>query len=150
MMVDIFFIFLGISILFFILLGIKELFSKRIKEKFCVICVAVSLTWAVLLILYWLKIFDNVIIIALLLGESILGIFYLVEDKFRVMRFFRLPFLLTLILIGYYLLVGLEDLFNSIIFLAVLWGLFVLVYSYKNNKKIGLLVDKIIKCCKEW
>src|SRR3989344_3178232 len=92
---------LMITVLFFFLLLIKGIFKKWFKKEFCVICAAVSLTWITLLILSWLEIFNDKTIIALLMGMSILGIFYLVENKVKErLTLFRLPFLLSLILIG--------------------------------------------------
>ena len=66
----------GISISFFLLLGIKSLFKKKL-EKLCVICASVSLTWIFLLILYFLGKFEDLVVIALLMGGSVVGLYYL-------------------------------------------------------------------------
>ena len=76
-------ILVSITLLFFVLLIIKEFIGSKLKKNFCAICGAVVLTWLALLILYWLGIFQNKIILALLIGESALGIFYVVERKVR-------------------------------------------------------------------
>ncbi len=139
----------GISIAFFVFLLLKELFG--FSKRFCAICIAVSLNWIALLVLYWLGIFEDIIIIALLLGETSLGIFYLVESKIKAeFKLFRLPFLLSLITAAYYLLTLKDDFLKPLIFLIALWLLFVLIYISKNNKQIGALVEKIIKCCREF
>lgn len=148
---NIFLVLAGISILFVILFLIKQFLNKRLKDKFCVICGSVVLTWAVLLVLYYLNIFKDIIIIAILIGESSLGIFYFVESKVKEqLKFFRLPFILTLIMLAYYLLTFSKDILPSLIFLLVLWAVFGLVYSYKNHKNINNFINKIIACCKEW
>ena len=68
-----FLVVLGISFLFFIFLGIKELVSKNSKKEFCVVCASIFLTWVLLLILNSLNLFQNRILIAILIGESTLG-----------------------------------------------------------------------------
>lgn len=142
---------LAISLLFFVLLGVKELFSRRLKKKLCVICATVSLVWIVLLVLYWGGLFGGKVIIALLIGQTVLGIFYLLEQKVREgLKLFRLPFLLTLVVAAYTLIEGFDYGLDILWFLFVLWGFFVFVYSMKKNKKIEGFVKKIVECCKKW
>lgn len=148
---EIILIFVFICILFFSLLGVKELFSKKIKKKFCVICVSISLTWLILLVLIYYGLFEDKTIVALLIGQSILGIFYIWEKKAKEkMRVFRLPLLLTLILIGYSLIEGFSYGFSVLIFLAVLWIFFIFMFAYRSEGKIGRLFKKILECCKRW
>lgn len=150
-MEEIFNILLGIAILFFILLVFKQFLPERKKKKFCVICVSISLIWITLLLLYYLKIFDNLLIIAILIGTSITGIYYLIESKVQEKKkVFRLPFFLTLIFIGYNLVNGLYKEMNVWILLIALWIIFVFVYLSSSNRRIGLFVNKLIECCKKW
>lgn len=132
---------------FVLLMGVKEIF----KKKFCVLCVAVSLTWFLLLILYWKGLFTNKLIIALLMGSSVLGIFYLVEKKVKESwELFRLPFYLTLVSLVYFVLEGLESLGKVALVLVSLWVVFGFLFVYKNNNQIGSFVKKLIECCKNW
>jgi len=82
------------------------------------------------------------------MGMSLTGIYYFTERKIgkinKKFRIFRLPFILTLIALAYYVLT-LEDIINSIFIIAGLWALFVLVYIYNNSK----LIKKLLECCKE-
>jgi|Deesub1362A_J573_1020465.scaffolds.fasta_scaffold00340_38 CDP-diglyceride synthetase len=150
-MANIFPVLSGITVLFFVLLAVKELFNHKFKERFCVICAAVTFTWIFLLVLYWLRIFENQIIIALLIGQTTIGIFYLAEKELKdVFKLFRLPFLLTLIVIAHSLLAVPDDIIKSILFLSVVWLIFILIYVYKNNGKINYLLKKLIECCKNW
>ncbi|MBS3171289.1 hypothetical protein J4449_01615 [Candidatus Woesearchaeota archaeon] len=139
-----FFYVLGIiSVLFFVLLFIKSFFRLN---NFCVICGSVSLTWILLLILYWSGYFKNTLIIALLAGQSILGLFYLFEKK---LEMFRLPFLLTLTFFGYSLFGVYDGIKESVIFLLILWLLFFVLYYYQD-KNMKSFVKKIIECCRNW
>lgn len=149
-MENIFYTLLSIIILFFVILLVKEFFNKKLKDKFCVICTAISLTWIFLLILYWLKLFSNITIIALLMGQTILGIFYVLESKTKdKLKLFRLPFLATLIGLAYFILTQKID-SKTILLLITLWGIFIIIYSYQNNPKLKVFVKKIIECCKKW
>lgn len=145
------YILITISILFFLLLILKTLVSDKLKKNACVVCGAISLTWIVLLILYKLNLFSNNIIIAILLGQSILGIFYFLDSKvYERFKIFRLPFLLTLIILAYSIIVIPEDIIKDIIFLLVLWLIFILIYYYRNNNKFNTLAKKLIECCRNW
>ena len=97
-------ILIGISVLFFVLLGIKSIFKKKL-QKLCTICASISLTWILLLVLYLFGKFQDLTIIALLLGGSVVGIFYLWERKTKKTKLiFRLPVMITLIYIAYFIL----------------------------------------------
>lgn len=136
---------LGITILFFVLLGVKELFSKKIKKRFCIVCLAVSLTWIALLGLHFLGLFQDKILIAILIGQSSLGLFYVLYDKLNV---FKLVFLLTLTSGIYFVFEGLV--FRALYFLLILWVLFFVFYLFKRNKNLGIFANKIVECCRKW
>lgn len=141
---------IGITILFFFLVMLKELFPPKTKEKICAICIATSITWIFLLILYHSKKFNNIVLISLLSGMTLLGIFYLFEKKIKKrLTFFRLPFLLTLILIGYFALT-LENILQETGFLGILWLIFWTIYSYRENPRFKKMVNKVVDCCKKW
>ena len=135
-------ILIGITLLFFVLLAIKSIFNLK---KPCAICLSVTLSWITLLILYFLDVFTDKIIIAILMGHTSLGVYYFLEKRVN-KRFllFRLPYLLTSIFIIYSTLNGV--IINVLYFISTLWVLFILVYLFKFNK----LAKKIIECCKRW
>lgn len=140
----------AIIVLFFLILMVKQLFPKKSKEKICVLCVSVVITWFVLLILYWLGKFYDLLIIALLMGGSVLGLFYTMERNVKKdLTFFRLPFFLTLLFISWFLLTF-EIRMKSLLLLVVLWFVFLIIYFYRKNKKINSFVNKIVECCKKW
>ncbi len=145
--------FVSITVLFFVFLVAKKSLEKSFlkNKRFCAICAAVSLTWIALLIPYWSGLFRDGILVALLLGQTILGVFYLVEKKVpEKLLVFRLPFLLTLIALGYSLLVPVGGSVWIVLFIAILWTVFILFYASKKNKVMGSFVKRMVKCCKEW
>jgi len=150
-MEPLFWIFVGIAALFFVILGIREFLNKRNKERVCSICAAVSLTWIFLLVLYWLGNFNDKVILSLLIGMSILGVFYLWERKVKErIKVFRLPFLLTLVLIVYTLIESFSYGYSIFILIGVLWILFFIIYLYGSEGNSGGLLRKIVECCKNW
>lgn len=146
---ELFLLFASISALFFVLLVVKSVVQKVFKKDFCVICASISLTWLSLLILYKLSLFKNGLVIALLIGCSVVGIFYAVEKKVsEKFKLFKLPFLLSMIFIAFSLLSLPDDFVKILIFLLVLWLLFITTFFYSNNDKVHSVVEKIIECCK--
>lgn len=135
-------ILIGITALFFLLLALKSIFNVK---KACVICLSVTLAWITLLILYFLNLFPDKIIIAILMGHTSLGLYYILEKKVKKdFLLFRLPYLLTSILVIYYVLNG--SVINSSYFVLGLWFIFLTIYLFKNNN----IAKKIIECCKKW
>src|SRR3972149_645888 len=110
------FVLIGITVLFFLLLALKNIFNLK---KVCVICLSVTLSWAILLVFYFLNIFNDKIIIAILMGHTSLGIYYILEKKVKKnFLLFRLPYLLTGIFI-IYIIIG-DFNINSLFFILAL------------------------------
>lgn len=136
---------MNIAGLFLVLL----LFKSIIKKEFCVLCASVALSWITLLILYYNNLFENKTIIAILMGMTALGIYYLLEKKIkRELTIFRLPFLLTLVFMIYTVLESFS--LNSLIFLVVLWAVFILIYMFRHNTGFNRFTNKLMECCKRW
>lgn len=141
-------IFLSIFSIFVLLLIVRSIF----KLQFCVLCGSVFLTWAFLLTLYWFGFFENQLLIAIPMGGSVVGIYYLAERKTKeILHIFRLPFFLTL-LFSAYMLIGIELTMvrDAGIFIAALWLLCGLIYVYRNSPKFKGLAATLLKCCKNW
>ena len=134
----------------FVLILIVKAFLGKIGRKICAICLSFSLTWIFLLVMYYLGRFENPLLIGLMMGLTIFGLFYAWERNVKKQAtIFRLPLLLTLVLIGYYLLTF-ENLIKEAVLLAILWVLFGIFYLYRNNRNLKGFIDKIVECCKKW
>ncbi len=148
-MSGVFYVFSGIIAVFFVLLAAKELFAK--KSRLCLICASVSLTWLTLLVLYKKGVFDDVVILSMLMGQSIVGIFYLLEKKTsEKLHMFKVPFLLTLTFAFYSAVVFPDDFVKVLALLAALWAVLTILFFYRNNNKAGVIIRKLIECCKRW
>ena len=138
-------VFLVITGLFALFLVLKKWFPK-----ICVICAAVALTWLVLLFGYHSDWFEDRLLLGLLMGQSITGIYYLLVKKMpEQWRIFQLPLLLSLTYI-LYVAVILEVYASALIVIVGLWALFSFVYFSKNSQKLNRIAKKIIECCKDW
>ncbi len=138
---------LFITALFGVLLVTKTASGWR----FCVICTSVSITWVVLLVLYWLGRFEQPLIIAVLMGQSIVGGYYFLEKRTdEYWHLFRLPVLLTLTLAALAALGTDVDVPWALSLLALLWAGLSLLFLYRQHPKTRAVVDRIIACCKDW
>jgi hypothetical protein len=143
----IFFVFLIILVYFSLFMLLRSLTGWH----FCVLCASVCTTWVSLLVLYWPKRFDALPLIAVLTGGTVVGIYYLVEQKTPdPLHVFRLPFFLTLLLLAYLILGIGEALTFSVLLLIALWLLFGGIYFYQHNTKIKGSATRLIECCKNW
>ena len=144
---DVVLVLLVITGLFFVFLITKS-FSKW---KFCVLCASVSVTWIGLLLLHWFEEFNEPLIIAVLMGQSIVGLYYFLEKRTsEALHVFRLPLLLTLTLVALLAIGTPVSLPSSLGLLAVLWIVLSLLYFYRQSPKTKIVVDRIIACCKDW
>lgn len=134
-------------IVFFVML----LFAKKMLGiKFCVLCGSVSLTWVGILVLAKLNNFQDIPLLALLMGESVTGIYYYTRRHVaKEMRIFALPFFLSLTTLGYYLVNPFTQL---LIVLVVLFGLWIaawVVFIYRNDPGKRPLAENVMDCCNE-
>lgn len=139
-------IFLSITVFFLVFLVAKGITGRKI----CAICAGVSATWIIFLILYRLGHVSDPLLIGILMGESVIGIFYLIERKTKEeIHFFRLPFLLTLTFLAYTLISRVLP-YQVLGFVLGLWALYGGIYLFRKKPGLNRMVKKIIECCKNW
>lgn len=135
-----------ITVLFGLILVAKQALPRAV----CAICLAVSLTWLGLLALYHLGEFSDSVILALLVGQSITGIYFLFEKTAHPdLLLFRLPFLISLTLVAYTAITLNLDIW-ALILTACLWVIWTGIYFYRTRSRFKRLVENIIKCCSGW
>ena len=140
-----FYVFGAISLLFVI--GI--LFKYFTKLRFCVLCVSIAFTWIVLLILFKSGRFHDQVLLSLLMGQSIAGIFYLVQGRIpKTLRIFTLPFFLSLTAI-FYLLITADIILPVFVLLTILWVLAWLLFASRNDPGKRPLAKAVMECCED-
>ncbi|MBI2099624.1 hypothetical protein HYT45_04455 [Candidatus Uhrbacteria bacterium] len=121
------------------------------RLKLCVICASISLTWIILLVFYRLGYFENPLFIALLMGQTAVGIYYLLERRVKEeLLVFRLPFLLSVTVAAFALLGGGFGGKYAIGFLALLWLAAGGAYALRNKEKAKNAIKLLISCCRNW
>ena len=137
---------LGITVLFAVFLVLRSLFSLKV----CALCAAVATTWIILIVLFYLGTTINLTLVGILMGGSVVGVMYLLEQKLPAdFIIFKLSFFLTLITIAYFVLEKNID-YKGLITLASIWVLSFVVYANRNTGKFKSIGRKIIECCKNW
>lgn len=79
----IFYTLTSITVLYFLLAFLGKTIKKIVGKKICAICTAVSLTWLGLLSLWLIGFNIDPLIIAILMGQSVVGIMYQSEKYFK-------------------------------------------------------------------
>ena len=138
---------IAVPALFIIYLILKSI----TKLEFCVICASIATTWVALLVLHYLGYFSDLIIVGILMGQSIVGVFYLLENKLpKQYSIFKLPFILTLSFFAYFSLNMPAKLLPFFILLSLLWLASLVIFLARKNEKIGEIAKQLIECCKKW
>ena len=145
-MMDVALIFLAITVLFVLLVGLRSLFNLKI----CALCGAVSSTWIVLLVMFYVGLFNNPVLLGILMGGSIVGAMYLLEQKLpEHFQIFKFPFFLTFVSATYFVILQ-SFAFEAVVVPFLLWVCMGVIYAGRNNNSLKTLGRKIIKCCKNW
>ncbi len=73
--------------LFFVWLALKPAIDKKFSVKFCAVCAAVVSTWVILLLLNIFSVITSQLLLAILMGQSIAGATYLMEQNEKLKGF---------------------------------------------------------------
>jgi len=143
---DVALIFLAITVLFALLVGLRSLFNLKI----CALCGAVSSTWIVLLVMFYVGLFNNPVLLGILMGGSIVGAMYLLEQKLpEHFQIFKFPFFLTFVSATYFVILQ-SFAFEAVVVPFLLWVCMGAIYAGRNSNSLKTLGRKIIECCKNW
>lgn len=133
------------------LFGVALVAKKFLPMRLCAICAAASGSWIALLLLRGMDIAVDPVLLGLLIGQSVVGVYYLVEKRVpESWQLFRLPFLLSLTLLGYSAVAPSPALWSAYGYLALLWLVFIALFTYRRSPKLAKMAANIIECCKNW
>jgi hypothetical protein len=88
---------------FFVWLAIKPFIDKKLNMKMCAVCAAVVSTWIGLLAANLLGFVQSQLLLAILLGQSIAGVTYLME-KHEQLKGFKILAIIAGTAVVYYIL----------------------------------------------
>ncbi|HEY5549765.1 MAG TPA: hypothetical protein VIK37_00970 [Candidatus Saccharimonadales bacterium] len=138
-------IFLLISLVF--IAGL--VYNQKSKRRICAICAGVSLTWLLLFVLYKTDAYEDTVLLSLLMGQSITGLYYLGLSRLpKSLRIFTLPFFLSLTAI-FYLLITEEFVLGAFGLLSVLWIIAWLMFIYRKDSGKKPLAQAVTNCCED-
>lgn len=137
-MLFMFLVLVSIFVLYFLFALLGPKIKGILGRKICAICAAVSLTWLGLLLFWLFGFMIDSLIIGILMGGSVVGVMYVVEEYFKknnLRRFWLLRILIITLGFGlvYFLLI--KEWF--IILLLVFLGLIFLPTAALIAKKDG-------------
>jgi hypothetical protein len=139
-------ILITITVLFITILGVKKVLSLKV----CALCGSIVLTWIGLLFLYRSGYFRDAVILSLLMGQSITGLYYAVDKRVpSALRIFTLPFFLTLTVLFYLAIVGTSSIFLPFLVLLVLWMVAYGIFTYRNDPGKKSISDAVMNCCED-
>jgi len=135
-----------------VIFALAILIQSLTKLKFCAICVTVSSSWIILLLMYFLtNLITNPIIIAVLMGESVIGLYYLLEKKVpTTWQLFRWPYIVTMTTAVCVILGLREKIMSTIILVSIIWIIYLLIYFLRNYPIIKKIIQRLIACCRDW
>ncbi len=139
-------ILLLITGVFVSVLGLK----KAVSLKVCVLCASILLTWMSLLALYRTGRFHDTVLLSLLIGQSVTGLFYFVQKRVApALRTFSLPFFLTLTTVFYFSITLTKDILPALFMLLGLWVVSYIIFAYRNDPGKKQLVSAVMNCCED-
>ncbi len=139
-------ILITITVLFITILGVKKILSLKI----CAICGSIVITWVGLLFLYRTGYFRDAVLLSLLMGQSITGLYYAVDKRVPpALRIFTLPFFLTLTVLFYIAIVGTSSILLPFLVLLVLWMGAYGIFAYRNDPGKKSISDAVMNCCED-
>lgn len=137
---------LAVAVAFYLGLMLK----KYLPILGCALCVAVAATWFVLWLISQNGVVVNPLLLALMIGESVVGTYYLAEKRAsQDWQIFRLPFFLSLMLVGL-MLASATPTVGAALIVAGLWAIHALLFYYRKSPRLQTKVRAIIDCCSGW
>ncbi len=136
-------VFATIVLIFVLVLGARR-FAKR---DLCALCLSVSLTWVGLLILHKAGMFENAVLLALLMGQSVTGVSYMLKDRLpQVLRIFTLPFFLSLTAVSYVLITN-DYIIWTLVLLTAVWIGAWFIFVSRDDPGTQPLATVVMECC---
>ena len=125
------------------------IYNQKSKKKICAICAGVFLTWLLLFVLYKTEVYKDTVLLSLLMGQSITGLYYLgIRRLPKSLRIFTLPFFLSLTAV-FYLLITEEFIAAAFGLLTALWLVAWVIFVNREDPGKKPLAQAVTNCCED-
>ncbi len=133
--------------MFAVLLAVKAASGLR----FCVLCASIAAVWIGLLALHRFGVTSDPVLLALLMGQSVTGLTYLLEKRVaEPWLVFRLPLVLTLTLAFYFAITLERALTAPLAAVAAVWVVALVLFANRHPGALGNLARQVVACCRDW
>ncbi len=124
--------------------------ARRDKPFPCAYCLATVATWTVGLALTALQFVHAPLVLAILMGQSSLGLFFKLKERApEIMAVIQLPYFFTTIILTLVVLNGWHtDFVPPLVLTAVAWMAALLTLAYRTRPGMRRFVERIAACCK--
>lgn len=124
--------------------------KRMLSLKICVLCSSIFLTWTSLFVLYKLGKFHDVVLLSLLMGQTVAGIYYLLDKRVKTsLKVFTLPFFLSLTALFYMMISGASAIWPPLLVLLALWIVAYFIFSWRNDPGKKAISQAVMDCCKD-
>jgi hypothetical protein len=151
---------ISIPVIYFAVALIKPYINSSLPFNLCAICVAVSLTWLGLLVLWLMGYTVSLLVLGILMGMSVTGIMYKSEGLYKNLKIKNFWFVRLVIIIGgfYGIFVFLQKEWQifSLIAISSLFLIIIATFLFqgvthrealKEVKKKDSIIQKLNDCC---
>lgn len=121
------------------------------RLKFCAVCVAISVTWLALLAARLMGYTVNPVLIGVLVGESIVGLYQMMEKRVPAgWQIFRWPYIITATVVAYLILGVRSGGRLAVVLLGLMWIGWGAILVMRHNPFIKKIAGRLIACCRDW
>lgn len=138
---------ISMTMLFIVILIVQSI----TRLKFCAVCVVVSTTWLVLLVFQLFGYDIDARLIAVLMGESVVGLYFLLEKRApESWHMFRWPYIMTGTALVYVIVGMRQEIWRALGVLIILWIVFGAIAIFRQYPTLKKIAERIIACCRDW
>ena len=154
---------ISIPVIYLLVAMLKPSIQTKLPFNVCAICIAVTTTWLILIVMWFFGVYVSLILLAILMGMSISGIMYKLEKFFSKKKLNNFWIIRIVIVVGcmYSVYALLNKQWNLLVLIAILGLILVSIFSLlfqgtthgdviTEQKKLGRkssIIKRLDDCC---
>lgn len=137
---------ISIPLIYFVVAIVKPYVQPRLPFGVCAICVAVSLTWLSMLVMWFFNFAISLVSLGILMGMSITGIMYKLEDLYKKKEMRNFWFVRLVVVVGGFYIVYqlLNEEWNYLSLILIISVIFVSIATlfFQGTTHGGVVVEQ--------